>query len=152
MFINCVSVFRELSDSLLSEGDIFDCNAANSIIEGMDRALNSILTLQLAALELELRNLVDEVGRTKLLQDIEQTNAVFEKLRWHSGRFHNFFLLPHIYERLDDLTIVRKETLYGIEHTIYELQNLSNGLTGRLRFILEEGIGNNADLNGRRRR
>ena len=154
MFINCVSVFRELSDSLLSEGDIFDCNAANSIIEGMDRALNSILTLQLAALELELelRNLVDEVGRTKLLQDIEQTNAVFEKLRGHSGRFHNFFLLPHIYERLDDLTIVRKETLYGIENTIYELQNLSDGLTNRLRFILEEGMGNNADLDCRRRR
>lgn len=58
MFINCVSVIRELSDSLPSDGDRFDCNAANRIIEAMYRALDSILTLQLAALELELRNLL----------------------------------------------------------------------------------------------
>jgi hypothetical protein len=151
MLINCVSVFRELSDSLPSDGDRFDCDVANSIIEAMDRALDSILRLQLDALELELKNLVDEVGRTNLLQDIEQTNAVFRKLG-HSSSFHNFFLLPHIHGHLNDLTIVRKETLYRLENTIYELQNLSGGLTDQLRSILEEGMGNNMHLDGRRRR
>ena len=154
MFINCVSVFRELSESLPSDGDAFDCNAANRIIEAMDRALDSILTLQLGALELELKNLADEVGRTKLLQDIEQTNAIFEKLRGHSARFHNFFLLPHIYEPLNDLTIVRKNTIYELENAIYELQQLfrhSGHLTDRLRRLLEEGMGNNPDLDHRRR-
>ena len=155
MFINCVSVFRELSESLPSDGDAFDCNAANRIIEAMHRALDSILTLQLGALELELKNLADEVGRTKLLQDIEQTNAIFEKLSGYSARFHNFFLLPHIYEPLNNLTIVRKKTIYELEDAIYGLQHLfrhSGQETDRLRFILEEGIENNADLDGRRRR
>ena len=163
MFINCDSVFRELSEDLPSEGDVFDCNAANRIIEAMDRALFSILTLQRDALELELNDLVGEVGRTKLMQEIEQTNAVFTKLSRHNGRFHNFFLLPHRGEPLHDLTIVRKDTLCELEYTLFELRDrsielrdrssqLSDDFMHRVWDILHQTMSNNADLNGRRRR
>lgn len=157
MKLNLTPIIRELGDefmSLPSQGEVFDCVAAERMFTVMSDALLRIFKLQQAALSEMLGDGEDEKKSSEILADLEQTGAILDRLELHNGRLHNFFLQPHLHDSLDKLTLVRKETLKELDWRVAELEDLDRKfaeLSVRLRSLFEEGTRDNYELTFRRR-
>ena len=121
---DCTPIFRELGDDFMrlpSQGEVFDCVAAERMFTLMGAALLRILALQRKSLTAMLDETSKEERNAEILVELERTTAIVDRLESHQDRLHNFFLQPHLYDSLDDLTLVRKETLDQLNQQLTEL-------------------------------
>lgn len=157
MKFNLIPIFRELADEFLrlpSQGEGFDCIAAERMFVVMGDALLRILKLQQTALTVMLDDAEEGKESLELLAEIEQIKAIQDRLELHHSRLHSLFLQPHLCDPLDKLTLVRKETLKELDQRVTELEALDlkfSELSVRLRSLFEEGTRNNHELTFRRR-
>jgi len=157
MKLNLTTIFREFGDEIMRlprQEEVFDCLAAERMFAVMGEALQRILKLQQAALTEMLDDGEEGKNNLEILAELEQTKLILNRLELHHGRLHNFFLQPHLYDPLEKLTLVRKETLEELDYRVTEIEDLNRKvaeLSVSLRRLLDEGTRGNHELTFRRR-
>ena len=151
MNINCMPVFDRLNADFLhlpTVAEDFNCIAAERMHRITADALVQILAIQREELRRISQDLDDE-SAAPFLREIKRIEEISLRLEALGGVLHDFFLQPHLYERMNELTIVSKSTLLEFRHLLHEVKGRTEELsrvTNQLESVYDEGTRENYDI------